>query len=248
MWYTDKMDYLKNSRIENLPKLLFWQGRLCDCDCGKPKLPMFSNHLIAEISENQTKNTKILRNRFSIFEVLNKKMRPINVIEVGVMAGDFAYAMLSCLQIQNLYLIDPFNIDDHAAQSENLRFTKSTHLDFVVNRFKNEDKVKIIQGFSENELLKFLEFNEKDKMDFIYIDSVHRFENVYNDILYSTQILKQDGIIGIDDVSLFLEDPGELSEAFHAVTRFLANNKDWEMSYYSFHDNGLPNVYLSRIN
>lgn len=242
------MEYLKNARLENLPNILAKQNSICVCDCGKPKLPTFSKHGIAEISENQTKNTKILRNRFSIFEILNKKNKSINVVEVGVMAGDFAYAMLSCLQIQNLYLIDPFNIDDHAAQSDILRFTKSTHLDFIINRFKDENRVKIIQGLSEFELVKFLELQENDKMDFIYIDSAHRFENVYNDILYSTQILKQDGIIGIDDVSLFLEDPTELSETFHAVTRFLANNKDWEISYYSFHDNGLPNVYLSRIN
>ncbi len=248
MCYTDNMRYTKNSRLENLPNILSSQGVICTCDCGKPKLPKFSNYAIQEISENQTKNTKILRNRSSIFKILNEKSRPLNIVEVGVMAGDFASEMLSSMQIQNLYLIDPFNINDGAAQSETLRFTAESHLDFIIQRFNDDNRVKILQGFSEHRLVELLELQEKDKIDFIYIDSNHSFKNVYNDILYATQILKSDGIIGIDDMSLFLEDPRDLSETFQAVTRFLANNKDWEVSYYSFHDNGMPNIYLSKIN
>lgn len=239
---------MTNSRLENLQEVLSDQGKLCTCDCGKPKLPRFSTHGIAEISENQTKNTKILRNRFSVFEILNKKNKPLNIVEVGVMAGDFAKSMLDCLNINNLYLIDPFNIDDGAAQNNTPRFTKKTHYDFILNRFKDDNRVHLRQGLSEYELPKLLEFCENDKMDFVYIDSDHRFENIYNEILYATQILKQDGIIGIDDMSLFLEDPVDLCEVFQAVTRFLNNNMNWEVSYYSFHDNGMPNIYLSRIN
>lgn len=242
------MEYLKNPRLDNLPGMLANSGRICTCDCGKPKLPIFSKHMISEISSDQTKNTKILRNRSSIFEILSKKQRPLNIIEIGVLAGDFANEMLESLQIQNLYLIDPFNINDGAAKSDGVRFTNETHLNYIIEKFKNYIAVKICQGFSNHELIKFLEFHEGDKMDFIYIDSSHGFENVYNDILYSTQILKIDGIIGIDDMSLFLEDPSDKSETIQAVTRFLANNKDWEVSYYSFHDNGLPNIYLSKIN
>ncbi len=242
------MNYSGNPRLENLQSVLSNQGHLCVCDCGKPKLPKFSKHHIAEISEMQTKNTKILRNRFSIFDILNKKNIPLNIIEVGVMAGDFAKTMLDSLNINKIYLIDPFNIDDGAAQGIEPRFTKKTHYNFVLDRFKDDNRVHIRQGLSEYELPKLLDLCENDKMDFIYIDSDHRFENLYNEILYATQILKHDGIIGIDDMSLFLEDPVDLCEVFQAVTRFLENNKNWEVSYYSFHDNGIPNIYLSRIN
>lgn len=242
------MEYFKNPRLKNLPDILSKQGLICTCDCGKPKLPKFSNYSIKEISENQTKNTKILQNRSSIFEVLNKKSRPLNIVEIGVMAGDFASEMLSSMQVQTLYLIDPFNIDDGAAQSETLRFTKESHLSFIIEKFNHDSRVRILQGFSEHRLMELLELENNDKIDFVYIDSNHNFGNVYNDILYATQIIKLDGIIGIDDMSLFLEDPRDLSETFQAVTRFLSNNKDWEVSYYSFHDNGMPNIYLSRIN
>lgn len=236
-----------NPRLENLQQVLSDQDRLCTCDCGKPKLPKFSSHHIAEISELQTQNTKILRNRFSIFETLNKKNTPLNIMEIGVLAGDFARSMLDCLNINKIYLIDPFNINDGAAQNIEPRFTKENHYEFILNRFKDDSRVEIRKGLSEFELTKLLDLCERDKMDFIYIDSDHRFENLYNEILYSTQILKQDGIIGIDDMSLFLEDPVDMCEVFQAVTRFLANNLDWEVSYYSFHDNGIPNIYLSRM-
>lgn len=223
----------------------------CDCSCGKAKNPLVSKYLIYPISSNQTKNTIILENRESIFNILNQRNYDLNIMEVGVLAGDFAEKMLKSMPIDNLYLIDPFNIDDPMLVDGKQRFTKENHFYFIQKKFQSKKNVHTISNFSKNFMPQFLQTAKNGidlRFDFIYIDSDHKFLNTYNEILYASQILKNDGIIGIDDFTLYSDYPIEPCEVMQAVTTFLKHNKNWEVSYYSFNDAGIPNIYLSKIN
>lgn len=234
----------QNTRIE----LMSGRGELCTCDCGKPKFPKTSKYHILSINSSQTINTKIIEKRHSIIDVLKKYNRPLKIMEIGVMAGDFAYTLYKNLNIDKMVLIDPFNLNDSMSMDGNPRFTPETHFSYVCNRFIDNHNVEVIQGLSGDVLPKmFLTADEKNKFDFIYIDSNHEFYNTYNEILYASQLVKQNGIIGIDDYTLSLDDPVVVHEVMQAVTKFLDNNREWKVIYYSFNDAGIPNIYLSKM-
>lgn len=241
------MDKIVAMREEMVRQSMENNGELCTCDCGKPKFPLTSNKQIRSISSEQTRGTKILEKRESIIDVLQNTQRSLNIMEVGVMAGDFAELMYNNLKINKMVLVDPFNNIDEMSLDGNRRFNRETNLEFVKQRFQNKNNVEILQGYSRKVLpTNFLGTNNNDKFDFIYIDSNHEFFNTYNEILYSAQLTKTTGIIGIDDYTLSLNDPLYVCEVMQAVTQFLDTNRDWKVAYYSFNDAGIPNIYLSR--
>jgi len=241
------MDKIITIRQETAKNSMTDQGLLCTCDCGKPKFPKTSNRHIKPISEDQTRLTKILGRRSGIIEKLKLKNKPLRIMEIGVMAGDFAKEMHDNLVIEKMVLIDPFNNNDYMSLNGEMRFTSNTNLQYIKNLFKENNTVEILPGFSSDILAKyFLGTSMPEKFDFIYIDSDHQFLNTYNEILYASQILKSDGIIGIDDYTLSLNDPIFVCEVMQAVTEFLETNRDWKVIYYSFNDAGLPNIYLSK--
>lgn len=223
------------------------RGLLCECNCGKPKFPQISNYPIVQISQSQLDNAKLLQNKYSIFNILNKKNMPINFMEIGVMAGDFSYEACKQLKINNMYLIDPFNNDDHMATGMPERFSSKDNYKFVKDRFAEYHFVKFFKGMSNEILPKyFSKIDEKNKLDFIYIDSNHEFNNTYYEITYASKILADDGIIGIDDYISSFNNPIDFCEVMQAVNYFLQQNKNWNVSYYSIHENGLHNIYLSK--
>lgn len=241
------MDKIVAIREEMTKRDMEAVGILCTCDCGKPKFPNTSKRHIKPISKNQTAKTTFFERKTDIVDILNKINKPIRIMEIGVMAGDFAEILLNNLTIEKMVLIDPFNNNDSMSLDGIPRFDNKTNLQYVQNRFKNNSNVEILQGYSGDIIPKhFLGLNDDDCFDFIYIDSDHEFLNTYNEILYASQMLKPKGIIGIDDYTLSLNDPVFVCETMQATTEFLAVNKNWKVAHYSFNDAGIPNIYLSK--
>lgn len=241
------MDKIMAIREEMTRSGLEKEGILCSCDCGKPKFPNTSKRQVKPISKNQTRNTVFFEKKTDIVDILNKINKPVRIMEIGVMAGDFAEVLLNNLTIEKMVLIDPFDNNDSMSIDGIKRFDRETNLQYVQNRFQGNPNVEILQGYSGDVIPKnFLGMNPNEYFDFIYIDSDHEFLNTYNEILYASQILKPKGIIGIDDYTLSLNDPVFVCETMQATTEFLEVNKDWKVSHYSFNDAGIPNIYLSR--
>lgn len=241
------MDKIVAIREETTKNSMLSKNELCTCDCGKPKFPKTSKKHIKSISSAQTSGTKILEKRGSIVDILNQYGRPLNIMEIGVMAGDFAEYLYDNLPVNKMVLIDPFNNEDYMSHDGQKRFNSEENLKYVRSRFSNKNNVEIIPGFSNDIINRhFLGMEQSDRFDFIYIDSNHEYYNTFNEILYSSQILKEDGIIGIDDYTLSLNDPLIVCETMQAVTEFLSTNQDWKVAYYSFNDAGLPNIFLSK--
>jgi predicted O-methyltransferase YrrM len=215
------------------------------CNCRKPGNPVVSQYNIVEISEKQTKNTRILKDRYSIINILAAKDKPLRLMEVGTAAGDFAQVMIDSLNIEKIILIDKFDTLDVMTTADE-RYSGDGHYQFVVSRFKDNHEVEIIKGFSIDVLPIFIPMEEKDKFDFIYIDSDHSFHNVYNELLYASQIVKKSGVIGIDDFTSATDDPIHPYEVMQAVTHFLENNTEWNVEFFTFGDESYQNIYISR--
>ena len=216
------------------------------CQCDKIGMPAISPYNILEISQEQTDKTRIIPNRVSIIEILAGRGQKLNVMEVGTAAGDFAQLLLDGLDINKLVLIDTFDNSDMMPNSQN-RYSTDENYSFVSKRFKDNPEVIILKGKSEDLLPTFIPtYGVSNRFDFIYLDSDHSFHNVYNELVYASQILNPDGIIGIDDFSTAPDDPIHPYEVMQAVTTFLDVNRDWQVKFFSFGEESLQNIYLSR--
>ena len=216
------------------------------CQCDKIGMPAVSPYNILEISEEQTRQTVILKNRYSIVDVLAKSNKALRIMEVGTAAGDYAQLMSDAINIEKMILIDKFDDEDIMPNGSN-RYSKDKNYEFVVDRFKHNPEIEIIKGMSNEILPRFIPAQESDKFDFVYLDSDHSFSNVYNELLYASQIVKPSGIIGIDDFSAAVDDPIHPYEVMQAVTTFLEVNKEWKVRFFSFGTESLQNIYISRI-
>jgi hypothetical protein len=215
------------------------------CNCGKPGNPVISQYNILEISEEQTKDTVVLKNRYSIIDILAKQEKSMRLMEVGTAAGDYAQLMADSIPLQKMILIDKFDNQDMMPNGSE-RYSSDKNYQFVVDRFKSNPAVEVIKSMSSEALPKFIPMQERDKFDFVYLDSDHSFHNVYNELLYASQIVKQFGIIGIDDFSSATDDPIHPYEVMQAVTTFLDNNKEWKVRFFTFGTESLQNIYISR--
>jgi len=216
------------------------------CKCEMPGMPVISQYNILEISEEQTRDTVVVKNRYSIIDILADQDKALKIMEVGTAAGDYAQLMLDKIKIKELVLIDKFNNEDMMPNGSE-RYSKDKNYEFVVDRFKHNPKVEVIKGMSNEILPKFIPMQESDKFDFVYLDSDHSFHNVYNELLYASQIVKYSGIIGIDDFSSATDDPIHPYEVMQAVTTFLHNNKEWKIRFFTFGTESLQNIYLCKL-
>lgn len=216
------------------------------CQCDKIGMPAVSPYNILEISEEQVAQTKIIQNRWSIINILAGMNKELRVMEVGTAAGDYAQCLVDGLKLNKLVLIDTFDNPDMMPDSEN-RYDANNNYSFVRERFKNNPEVEIRKGKSETLLREYIPSYDVDKFDFIYLDSDHSFHNVYNELLYASQILNPHGVIGIDDFSTAPDDPIHPYEVMQAVTTFLQVNKDWKVKYFAFGTESLQNIYISRF-
>lgn len=216
------------------------------CQCDQVGMPAVSPYSILEISQEQIDKSRIIPNRLSIIEILAGRNEKLNVMEIGTAAGDFAQSLIDGLQLNRLVLIDTFDNPDMMPSGNN-RYDSKGNYSFVRERFKNNPEVEILKGKSETILPTFIPtYGISDRFDFIYLDSDHSFHNVYNELVYASQILKPDGVIGIDDFSTAPDDPLHPYEVMQAVTTFLDVNRDWQVKFFSFGSESIQNIYLSR--
>jgi hypothetical protein len=200
---------------------------------------------IFEYHPSQIEKTKIIRTRYDISNYFNNDSG-INFLEIGTGSGDFAEDICSKVKVNNLTILDTFEgfndyLDRHGPSSEDQE-------NFVCERFKNIENLKIIKGDSKTGLCNLYRSDPVTKYDFVYIDANHSFENVMNDIFWATMLVSPEGIIGIDDYCFKPENSPDHDkyEVQEAVSGFLDANHLWKIKYFSFNANGFQNIFISR--
>jgi|TARA_Y100000289_G_scaffold39201_1_gene38629 hypothetical protein len=99
--------------------------------------------------------------------------------EIGVLKGDYAHLICS-RPISELHLVDPWiSISDvpdrwHAVPQEKMDEYKTE----VINRFADNDKVKIIEKYSIDAASDF----EDGSIDWLYLDANHSYDFVCADL------------------------------------------------------------------
>ena len=134
--------------------------------------------------------------------------RSINAVEIGVYRGINAKSILKELNVNKIYLIDPYIGE------------LTTHDDILI--IKAERKAnKLLKDYERKIIwLKEMSENTLDKVgepDFIYIDGNHEYKFVKKDIELYYKVLKEGGILAGDDFAL-----PDVSKAFW---EFVIGNK-----------------------
>jgi hypothetical protein len=128
---------------------------------------------------------------------------PVNSIgcELGVFDGQFSEILLASNKFKHLYLVDPFDglIMSGDKNGDNVRYINGNDLyNIVSNKFVNNLSVTIIKDFSHS----FLNQQQDGSLDFVYIDTSHRYEDTKSELEISWQKVKNGGIISGHDYSL----------------------------------------------
>jgi hypothetical protein len=148
--------------------------------------------------------------------------------EIGVFRGHFAEVLVQALMPKRLYLVDPWS---KQGEFFNLGFGPTPYtcdgtLPTAVARREVElrmarfpaVKVTMLEGYFSEEAAKI-----KERLDWIYIDGNHQYEEVLKDLYTARGLLKPDGVILGDD---WRPNPtGNHHGVFRAVQEFTRKTK-----------------------
>lgn len=123
-------------------------------------------------------------------------------VEIGVNQGLNAESILSELNVEKLYLIDPW-------EYKNIKHYKS-----LLKKYKHESKIEIIKDFSMNVVERF----DDNSLDFVYIDGAHDYDNVYKDVENWTLKVKKGGFVAGHDIL-------NIMDVFNAVKDYCLQNR-----------------------
>ena len=127
-----------------------------------------------------------------------KPLRDLLGVEVGVNEGEHSIKILNYLNIEKLYLIDPWKeyVD---ARTGKVTLGNQNIMDKRYNKVKN-----LFSKYSNIELLRETSKEasghfKNNSLDFVYIDGDHSYENVKLDLNLWYPKLKLYGVLGGDD-------------------------------------------------
>ena len=135
---------------------------------------------------------------FNEFLINYFEKRPIKGIEIGVLHGLNSIRFLNTLNIDKLYLVDPYiGYTEERAEGKYKTTTTSDARLIYITAKKNLKDYKNIK-FIRKESIDAIKDIE-DTCDFVYIDGNHSYNIVKSDIELYTKIIKEGGIVGGDD-------------------------------------------------
>ena len=172
-----------------------------------------------------------MRNR-SFISYLNKRYaHPLIGVEVGVKLGENASSMVNYLNLQKLYLVDPWLAYTNPSKEERrLGYINQAIMEqwysTVKNKFIQNSKVEIIRK-SSSEASNLFSLNS---LDFVYIDANHN--DVYSDCVFWYSKVKTGGVLcGHDwnnkEFYPKLQNDVKVFCNINHIEKFLADNCDW---------------------
>jgi len=166
-------------------------------------------YAIIKLKEGLTRDsTKFAKKYFG-----NKKL---NIAEIGVFEGTNANNLLKELNINKIYLIDPYEIKLWEGYSDAIiNAEKKAHR--LLKHYKN--KIIWIKNSSEKAISRI-----KENLDFVYIDGNHQYEYVKKDIESYWRILKKGGILAGNDT--------QIPDVSRAFWEFVIKNKLNKKKFY----------------
>lgn len=136
---------------------------------------------------------------FQIDQIYNYFPKHSVGAEVGVKAGKNAKIMFRKINPSKFFLIDPWGIHDEDKYLDHMTKDEMDTLYNNVlqwaNSLENSGRVDLVRDYSFNAAVTF-----PDKFfDWVYIDGMHDYENIYRDLSCFAEKVKDDGFLCGDD-------------------------------------------------
>lgn len=157
---------------------------------------------------------------FQILSLLKHKQA--HILEIGTYTGTSILNMLKILPDANAVVIDKWENYEENEESTSKIVDKGIEAKFYKNVqiYKMQDKLKVYKG--DSKALLFNLFREHTEFDFIYVDGSHKCLDCYTDMVISWELLKSDGIMGIDDYLWSPEQNNyDINKPYQAVNHFM---------------------------
>jgi predicted O-methyltransferase YrrM len=114
------------------------------------------------------------------------------MIEIGTFTGESTVIFGD--HFKKVIGVDPM-LQDYDVQDPTSKFNFNEVLDMFNDRVKDYKNISLVQKTSDDAVL---DFND-ESFDFIYIDGIHQYENVKQDIINYLPKVKKGGVIGGHD-------------------------------------------------
>lgn len=144
--------------------------------------------------------------------------REIEMIEVGSYIGESTLMFKDALATKKIHCVDMWGVTDKYTQSEISKaeevFDMMTCRSTVIKKHKTHSRNKRLQSIG--------------KVDFVYIDASHKYEDVKEDIAFYLPFLNEGGIIAGHDFSPKFEGVMRaVTEAFPTSNITLYEDTSW---------------------
>ena len=117
----------------------------------------------------------------------------ISGAEIGVRYGENAEYLLDVLDINRLYLIDPYDAyEEYQEDWNNEMMTEAERI--AQMKLGNTDAGRFVKKYSDDAIADL-----PDNLDFVYIDGNHEYEYVKNDLSNYYPVVKKGGILAGHD-------------------------------------------------
>lgn len=137
------------------------------------------------------------------------KNKPIIVTEVGVDEGKNALNILKNLNVEKIYLIDPYN--DNESYGADKDYIEKAKKSAIKRLRKYKEKITWLYEYSDDAIAKI------PMCDYIYVDGNHHYQYIKKDLELYFDKVKDGGVFAGHDI--------ENKEVFKAVSEVVVNNK-----------------------
>jgi hypothetical protein len=153
------------------------------------------------------------RQKYRYFYAISKAVKPIKMIEIGVLAGSSADAYISACPTVEYTGIDLFGLFK-CQDSEN-----------IFDLYKTAKLLFEERGFSNATLIK-QDLRELDRLpheaDFVVVDAAHDFDNEYADLKLA---------LTANPKFIFVDDADDPDQALPAIKKFIAEDLAGKVDY-----------------
>ena len=165
--------------------------------------------------DNLFDSGKKIKKRYDFLLHLVEFLQPKRMIEIGTWTGDRSSQIVRRLNSLELFVgFDLFESGDETIHKKektvNCADASLSEVKNKLERSKTNPKctISLIEGNTHDTLPKFLQKDTKSSFDVVFMDGGHSLDTIQNDWNYSIRLIKDDGVIILDDYHFHRYDFG----------------------------------------
>lgn len=191
------------------------------------------------LPEALVKNAKVVSCRDHLLPLIKKNAQ---IVEVGVMYGEFSEKILKVCQPKHFVGLDVFVAHEWPiiwGEESDKYFKGKTHEQFYLDKFADYVQKNIVstrKGFSYDTLKTF----EDQSLDVVYLDADHTYEMVSGELAIVKDKIKEDGVIIVNDYTM-----NDGYGVVQAVNEFMIA-ENWKMKYFALEKLMYCDVWLEK--